>query len=196
MRFRSRIVGGFIVLFFCCSCLEQQKRAVINPLYFDLEELIDRQVEKLQSKKSRLRKDFRIESSVESRTVENVRWEQELEVFRTIDINSPVLRETFRVDTINLADRKKVVYKPKKKKDNGVSELTLTFDQSDNLKQVDGRSITDNILYSSEKKLRLDFEGDEANCLLKSYKIDTHERLLFRKSCGNTIKGEIISSSF
>jgi hypothetical protein len=55
---------------------------------------------------------------------------------------------------------------------------------------------TSNILYSSEKKFHLAFQSNKKDFLLKSYKIDTKERLLFRESCGNTIKGEVISSSF
>jgi hypothetical protein len=158
--------------------------------------MIDKQITQLKSHQSNLKKVLRIEESVESKVINNVNWNQELEVFKTIDINSPVLRETFNVDTSIHNNQKKVVYQPKESTVKGVSNLVLTLDSANNLRELTAIFKTDNILYSSEKDFHLAFESEKKSLILKSYRIDTKERLLFRKSCGNTIKGEVISSSF
>jgi hypothetical protein len=190
------IFGGFIVSCFLSSCIKEEKSGIINPLYFDVSGMIDKQITQLKSHQSNLKKVLRIEESVESKVINNVNWNQELEVFKTIDINSPVLRETFNVDTSIHNNQKKVVYQPKESTVKGVSNLVLTLDSANNLRELTAIFKTDNILYSSEKDFHLAFESEKKSLILKSYRIDTKERLLFRKSCGNTIKGEVISSSF
>jgi hypothetical protein len=188
------IIRGLVISAFFCSCIQEQKSGITSPLYFDVSGLINKQVKILQSNKFKLKKDLRVESSVESKVVDNVIWDQELEAFKSIDINIPVLRETFKIDTINRKKGKKIVYQAKESIDKGVSKLALTFDLEGNLEEIEGILMTDNILYSSEKKFDLDFTQDQNKPILKSYKIDTRERLLFRRSCGNTVKGQIISS--
>jgi len=192
MIFRIYKIIGFVVILFSLSSCQQEKSSVTaDPLYFDIVTLIDRQVELLSSINPSLVKAYEVEGKVETRTLGDINWEGELSIFKEADLNSPVLRGKYLKKEEKTDQGKRVSYTPIDILQKGISTFVVEFDESENPTSIQTELISDNIVFSSQRKLSLYFDQLKGTPILKSYSILSKENLIFKKEEANRLNGTI-----
>lgn len=185
------LIGGPLISFFLLSCGGTGNKEIGSPLYFDVNAVVEHQIQLLDSLNPSLNKDLLINNSIESKTIKEVNWGKELEVFKEADINSPVLRETFLVKQVKEDQGYSITYTPKNSTDRGVTELKIKFDEGKKLENIYCKISSDNWLYSYERIFELAFEGKNFQ-ILKNYSITNIQKILFKEKEKTNLKAQII----
>lgn len=168
---------------------------MLSPLYFDINSVIDRQITTLDSLNPLLTKTLFFGNSSEKSTLKGVDWKEELEIFKEADINSPVLRETFKEVTTPKSGGYSIQFTPIEKNNKGVTRLVVNFNKDNKLESIYCRIISDNWLYSYERIFKLQFFNKDTEVILKSYTIKNSQEILFKKKEESDLEGRIIFPS-
>lgn len=185
---------GLVFIFILSACGSENKE-ILNPLYFDIHGVITRQINLLDSLKPGLNKSLTFDGATEEKASPKVNWQQELEIFKEADINSPVLRETYQVKEEKGKRTTTIHYLPIEDKNKGVIKLSITYDENKKLKSIYCKIISNNWLYSFERDLELFFSNEKNLELLQGFSIKNSQEILFKKKDQSKLKANIIFSS-
>ncbi|HYG39349.1 MAG TPA: hypothetical protein VD908_12045 [Cytophagales bacterium] len=191
----KNIIRGLVFTFILSACEGRENKEILNPLYFDINGLITSQISLLDSLKPGLNKSLTFDKVTEEQASPKVNWQQELEIFKEADINSPVLRETYQVKEEKGKRTTTIHYLPIEDKNKGVVKLSITYDANKKLKSIHCKITSNNWLYSFERDLELFFSNEKNLELLQGFSIKNSQEILFKKKDQSKLKANIIFSS-
>ncbi|GAA5032772.1 hypothetical protein GCM10011506_23150 [Marivirga lumbricoides] len=191
MKYSSLV---FLASFFflLTSCVESVKEKPINT-YFDVEALVDEQIEQLRQKDPLLAKQISIDGQSERDTInfDSLGWVNELEVFKLANINKPNLRGEYEAVEKTLDDSKIWSYTADKQS-LGIEFLHVYFGSDSTLKKLEARYNEDNALYTSERNLEMAFENVDGKSTLSKYRIYGKQKMIMKDEVEFSIESEIL----
>ena len=183
------VIGMAFVL---TACQEQIKEKPINT-YYDVETLINRQIEKLRERDPRLAKTISIDGKVEKDTVnfDSLGWKNELEVFKLANINKPNLRDQYQA-TEKTKDGLKIWSYTAEEQSLGIEFLKVYFGSDSTLTKLEARYNENNALYTSERYLEMDFENIAGESNLSKYKVYGKQKMVMKDEVEFSIESSIL----
>ncbi len=174
------------------ACQGQIKEKPINT-YYDVETLINEQIEKLRNEDPQLAKTISIDGEIEKDTVnfDSLGWKNELEVFKLADINKPTLRDQYEA-TEKTEDGLKIWSYTADKQSLGIEFLKVYFGKDSTLTKLEARYNENNSLYTSERYLEMDFENIAGESNLSKYKIYGRQKMVMKDEVEFSIESSIL----
>ncbi len=188
----QQILFVCVVTFFLNACQERIKEKPINT-YYDVESLINKQIEKLRNKNPQLAKTISIDGETEKDTVnfDSLGWRNELEVFKLADINKPTLRDLY-LATEKTEDGMKVWSYTAEKQSLGIEFLKVYFGGDSTLTKLEARYNENNALYTSERYLEMDFDNIAGESNLTNYKVYGKQKMVMKDEVKFSIESSIL----
>ncbi len=185
--------GGFVALLFIAACSQEQKS---NQKYFDFDRLIDDQISELSQRKRVLDKMADMEGSKSDTTFlpSSEGWYTELEIFRELEnINKPAYRKAYSL-TDSIKDTKSnLLIRRYAAPSEPVSLIEFYYQiEFSRLKKIEACLAEKNLLYSTQRVLKMEFEeGEEGHPLLIRYSMEGFQKMFLRDTVRLSMLGEI-----
>ncbi len=180
------------LLFVFSACQEQIKEKPINT-YYDVETLINNQINNLRDRDPQLAKTISIDGEVERDTVnfDSLGWTNELEIFMLANINKPNLRDQYKASE-KVLDGLKIWSYNAEEQSLGIEFLKVYFGSDSTLTKLEARYNENNALYSSERDLQMDFENIAGESRLSKYKISGKQKMIMKDAVEFSIESSIL----
>lgn len=162
--------------------------------YFDLRRFLEEQVNRLAPRNPTVQRTTAIGDQRETKTLQlsAAKWEKELNMFSSANINKPSLKGLYEVDS-TLSDTYKVVsYQTKNNAKTGVQHMKVYYKQGD-VAKVEVRFQEKAIIYYTKRRLLMTFEkNSEGLPLLSTYAIDGQQKIIFQDSVDYRVEARVI----
>ena len=185
--------GGFAALLFLAACSPEQKS---NQKYFDFDRLIDDQVSELSQRKRVLDKMADMEGSKSDTTFlpSSEGWDKELEIFRALEkINKPAYRKAYSITDQVKDTRSNLLIRRYTAPSEPVPLIEFYYQiEFSRLKKIEACLTEKNLLYSTQRVLKMEFEeGEEGHPLLIRYSMEGFQKMFLRDTVRLSMLGEI-----
>ena len=163
--------------------------------YFDFDSLVQGQVQKIGLAKANLIKKTFLNGEKDSTTVvpDTTQWKHELDAFQQLDIiNKPLFKGMYHSkdqedDHSNLLVRS---YSTKMK--SPVPEVKFFYLEGyKKLKRIESVFNESNVLYSTSRKLTLEFEEKEGEPIISRYRVQGFQKMILSDSVKFLIEGTL-----
>ena len=169
-----------------CSLPEQKGGDQVTKKYFDLDSLMQIQMEQLESLNPKVNKSLTIGGKKEEKTVKNVDWNNELSVFLNSDINKPKLLDQYSAKKTTHGSDILLSYDFIKKGVTGVQKMLITKDKSTrHIQSVEIENLERNAIFSSHKNIDLTFKDNQ----LASYSMKGFDKVAMRDTMWYEVQG-------
>lgn len=181
----------FIVLAAGCS-MNNERGNTINK-YYDINGLIDEQVKLLDSISPVLLKQATIDhqQNLQKITPNDSTWEDEFSIFRTLDLNKPMLIDSYEKVELSHESEKSVTFISKFPDETLVDTLVVEFFDNQSPKRIYAAVSSKNTLFISAKKMEMLFTQTPGINLLHRYKIFGRQKMTTKDSTSFEINAEI-----
>lgn len=176
------------------SCNPQGPKRKVNK-YFDLSEFFSHQVIMLDSINPQLMKYAKVDDKTAEETMrlDSAGWAKEMEIFKKLDINKPVLIDSYQIDTI-YKDHQTILkydaYDPEKVQ---VEYLHLYFNTNlNNLQQINAFYKEVSPLYKTRRRLHLHFQPMRTKVFLNKYQIEGQQKIVLKDTVSFNVTSEVI----
>lgn len=167
------------------SCTNPVKKESDSLKYYDLNGLIDQQLDWLIEFNPKIQKTAVLNGIPESSSMrlDSVQWTRELKIFRDADLNKSRLRQEYRIvedlsePTSNLKIR---LYEAINKEIMEVEYLKIFYvEKEEDLRKLEASVLEKNSLFSSKKTLYMTFEDDgNGSIKIKHFKIEGQQKMI------------------
>jgi hypothetical protein len=191
---RFHFLFALLVSFVCMAC---QKQAVHSNMLFNVDSLLANQAELLQHKNAMLSKHVVMngkESETRIQTLDSLAWRKELRLFETIHVvNKSVNKEAYTiVDRIANVNSNLLTKSISTDRPLAVRLLQLHYLKSpDHLRNVSVEIEHRNWMYTNKNTLDLHFQDIGQDIVLVGYRIQGHQKVMFRDSVNFDIRAMI-----
>ncbi len=186
----------WLLLFFVIlslSCRQIESNNVATDKYFDIKGLIDHQVTMLDSVSPLFLKTAVIDGAEESTqfsAYDSSNWTKELSIFKSADINKPMLTDSYDIFESSASGIKTIIYNSKYPEATEVDSLGLSFADSSSFPlTIHARISGKNALFGSAKNIDLTFENFNGRHLLSNFTIDGWQKMISQDSSSYFIEG-------
>jgi hypothetical protein len=171
----------------------ERKQQKIND-YFDIEGLIDEQVKMLDSIGPSLYKEAVINGQNETETFapSDSAWVKELLIFKTADINRPMLTDSYDVREHTKDNRKSLRYISKTPGSTEVDSIAIRMNEEEKPHIFQAYLSRKNTLFRSVKSLEVTFADHQGKQLISSYKIQGWQKMASKDSTVFDISAKIL----
>jgi hypothetical protein len=162
--------------------------------YFDFDSLVHAQVHEIASTKASLIKKTFLNGKKDSTAIapDTAQWKHELDAFQQLDvINKPLFKGNYQAqdrddDHSNLLVR---VYKAKIK--SPVPEVKFFYQDGRKLKRIESVFNESNVLYSTSRKLTLEFKENHGATMISKYRVQGFQKMILSDSAKFFIEGTL-----
>ncbi len=175
-----------------CTNMENKKQKSID-VYYDINGLIDEQVELLNAISPFLLKTADLDGIKETDTLKlsEDEWENELSIFRSMDINKPMLVDSY-VEEVKTNDSHTVTtWISKSQKDTEVDTLKIYQSGTDSPNKIIAHLSSKNTLFKTSKKLELVFSEYKGDQFLDQYSVIGWQKMLSKDSTFFSVNARI-----
>ena len=181
-----------VILLFSCN----QKNLKYDKPYFDFDSLVNNQVQQIASAKASLIKKTFLKGKRDSTILlpDTAQWKHELDAFQELDIiNKPLFKGNYQSkdqedDHSNLLVRSFVT-----KMKSPVPEIKFFYqDGNMKLKRIESVFNESNVLYSTSRKLTLEFEEQQGSAMISKYKVQGLQKMILSDSVAFSIEGKLL----
>jgi len=177
-----------------CGQFKNDNKYVSNK-FIDIKGLIDHQVKLLDSIGPFLLKNAIIngaEEQININTDIDFSWENELSIFKSADINKPVLEDSYEIILKTNTRLKTVTYLSKTPLQTQVDSMAIIFTEFDNTPiQINVMMSNKNELFESARTLELTFKKSDSHFLLSSYNIEGWQKMIAKDTTNFSIVGTL-----
>ncbi len=154
--------------------------------YFDLDSLIQSQMEQLESLNPMVNKSITIDGKGEEKMLKNVDWNNEFSVFLNSDINKPKLLDQYKIEKSTNDNEIISSYEFLKKGATGIQKMKITKDKNTKyIQKVMVESLERNAIFSSHKNIDLIFKDNR----LTSYSMTGFDKVAMRDTMWYDVRG-------
>ena len=184
-----------LIIGLCIAC--QRSDEQITMAFFNVDSLIDAQVNQLTQQNSSLWKNAKMAGKSDSVFIENLdtnAWKKELEIFRKLDLNNKPVNKTNYTIKKGLHDPESnlLVCEYAALTKQPLSRVKIYYqDKMLNPKKIEGEIFEHNGLYSSIEHLTLILDETHSHPMLTQYKITGGQRMILGDSVQFEINGVI-----
>lgn len=179
-----------------CSEGERQQEAVVSiDEYYDVQGLLAANEEALRQMNVSLHKEASFAGEVEEARIrlDSVALAEELEVFREVDINKPVLSGRYHITTSQEDGRELVTYEADDKESLNINFLKV-YRNAENgvVERMEALFSNRNILYNSTRLLSLQYGKVDGQVLPQYYTVEGVQKMIFSEEKEYSIRAEFI----
>jgi hypothetical protein len=164
--------------------------------YFDFDSLVHNQVQKLSDANVKLVKKTFLNGKNDSTAFapDTTQWKHELDAFQQLDvINKPLFKGNYQF-TIQQDDHSNLLvrsYSTKMK--SPVPEVKFFYQDGQNkLKKIESVFNESNVLYSTSRKLTIQFEEQQGVVMISGYRVQGFQKMILSDSVKFLIEGRLI----
>src|SRR6185369_12552500 len=181
-----------VVLLFSCN----RQNLKYDKSYFDFDSLVNNQVQQIASAKARVIKKTFLNGKNDSTILlpDTTHWKHELDAFQQLDvINKPLFKGNYQAinqedDHSNLLVRSFTT-----KMKSPVPEVKFFYqDGFKKLKKIESVFNESNVLYSTSRKLTLEFEEQQGIAMIKRYRVQGFQKMILSDSVAFSIEGKLL----
>ncbi|WP_341226026.1 hypothetical protein [uncultured Arcticibacterium sp.] len=174
---------SFLLILGLISC-NPEESSVKEKTFYDLETVIQNEIDWLTENKPTVHKSVRINDESEELNTNDIDWKKELEIIIQSDLNKAAYKLSYdETDSLN-----QISYKLKAGEKLPVSSLEIFKDENGNLLKINSVHTTDNYLYKSTKNVLVEF----LNGHLSTYDINGNQELFIGTEKTFEIAGKVI----
>ncbi|MDN4166776.1 hypothetical protein QWY31_14790 [Cytophagales bacterium LB-30] len=190
--YNTSVLGAFLLaLIFFTSCNSPVSKEKELDIYFSVAHLLDQQMEQWVQEKASLHKTLVLDGNKEEIVVtpQNTdEWQRELSLLMEADLNKASFKDAYQVKEEKQGEETIISYEAVAPDKVRVQHMTITQNLSGILKDISISFSEKNSIYTSERKMRLEF--NEAGNLV-SYSIEGIQKMIFKDPIPYSLKAEI-----
>lgn len=173
-----------LTLFSLASCQDPDDFNVskADNLYFDLAGAIESSVEELKQKQAKVEKKVSQNGTTETQTLQIKDWAEELESFKEVDLNKPVLRDSYRIEQTDSS----LLYVAKEEK---LAVRQMEIITKGQVREVSVQYRQDSRLFDTQRSLWMKL--DTTN-ILQAYRIKSKQSVIFLTPQSYTIEARVL----
>ncbi len=183
---------GMVAALLFVSCNRENLK--YDKPYFDFDSLVHTQVHQIASAKASLIKKTFLNGKNDSTVIapDTSQWKHELDAFQQLDvINKPLYKGNYQAqeredDHSNLMVR---AYTAKIK--SPVPEVKFFYQEGKKLKRIESVFKESNVLYSTSRKLTLEFKEHQGATMISSYRVQGFQKMILSDSTKFSIEGTL-----
>jgi hypothetical protein len=165
------------------SCSNQDSKVIEKP-YFDLESLINNQIELLTRVNPLILKVWVSDNKTEKKETKISNWQKELEIFESSDINKKGLIKSYSITKNDTIEKYTLI----EGEETPVKRFTVFKDSNNQLRNIVIESETNNFLFKSKSDLNLKFK----NNLISEYAVSVSQKMFLSDGNSRKITGTIL----
>ena len=175
-----------------CTNMENKKQKTID-VYYDINGLIDRQVKLLSSVSPSLLKTANLDGNQETDTLKlsQEEWENELSIFRSMDINKPMLVDSYTEQVKKYDAEIVTTWISKSPSNTEVDTLIIYQSVKTSPNRIEAYLSSKNTLFKSSKRLELIFLAEKGGPLLEQYSVSGWQKMLSKDSTYFSVNARI-----
>lgn len=194
---RVRYVSFLVIITACISCNKTNLK--YDKPYFDFDSLINTQVASLVKVKASLSKTVLLDGKRDQSTMksDSAIIAHELDVFRQLDlINKPLYRNAYEISDGEKDSRSNLIVRTYKSKNPSPVPFVNFYYQNDflHIKKIESYYVENNSLYSTKRKLQLEFDDASGTLLLSRYELTGTQKMILSDSVKFLIEGSFNST--
>jgi hypothetical protein len=168
----SKHVFALIIVstFFLMASCSNANESLGNKKFYDVSLFIQKQQEMLTKEKPQIEKKVRINGTTEVVKSNDIRWEKELELFLQSDLNKQSYSQSYALID---STKNSLHYELKPQEHAPVKTLKIQFDDTQTPKSIEAHFVTNNFLYDSERKIKIEFEAGK----MTNYSVNGWQKL-------------------
>ena len=187
-------MGMLIMLFAACRPEGSEVDAVSSTgEYFDVQGLINRNAAQLMEMNVLLYKKATFAGNVEQTTIklDSVALADELDVFREVDINKPVLSGRYLTEKEIVDGQEVIIYRADDKEELNVNYLRIFKDsESGEVERIEALFSSRNVLYNSTRLLSMQYGEVNGMNLPVYYTVEGSQKMIFNEKENYMIKAD------
>jgi hypothetical protein len=192
-----RFIFSLISIIILVSC--NQTSLKYDKAYFDFDSLINSQVTSLAKTNASLSKTVLLDGKSDQATmrIDSAILAHELDVFRQLDlINKPLYRDAYEITDGEKDSRSNLLVRTYRSKKGSPVPFVNFYYQKDflHLKKIESYYIENNTLYSTKRKLQLEFDDTSGHLLLSRYELTGTQKMILSDSVKFSIAGSFTST--
>jgi hypothetical protein len=188
-----RFLYGLALALLVFGC--RQQNAVYDKPYFDLDSLVNQQVQQLVNARATLRKVARVGDAKDERQwqPDSAQWAREFEVFRQLDwMNRPGFKDGYTIKTEPDTHSNLQVDVYTATRPSPVLWLKIYYlGHRSNIRKVEARYRESNALFVSERALVWELETLDRQPMLTHYRMEGYQKMIANDSVVYQIEGTI-----
>lgn len=179
-----------LIVWSCGPAIEKKQKAI--DVYYDINGLVEEQLLLLDSISPSLLKIATINGIEEKTefTPSDSLWEKELLIFRSADINKPMLVDSYLKAEVKNEYSSSITYISKSPKSTLVDTLYISLKNTVPF-QIYASLRSENTLFKTSKKLKLSFKDFQGQAVLTDFSIVGWQKMISKDSTHFDIKGLI-----
>lgn len=161
--------------------------------YFDVQGLLQENEDRLREMNVVLHKKATFSGAVEEETIslDSAALAEELDIFREVDINKPVLSDRYLTETEVKKGQQVTTYLADDKEELNINYLKVYKDlESDQVERIEALFSSRNILYNSTRLLSLQYGPVNGQQLPVYYQVEGSQKMIFNDKEDYIIKAE------
>lgn len=184
-----RALGVLFVLSFLAGCNKQEVQDNLNIAYFDIEALLDKELNKLTDQGASLEKVLNADGSEERLTIapDSAGWHEQMQLFYDAGINKPGFMDQYFEESLPpIMGVSKVIYSAKNQK-NALQVMECSY-ESDRLTKIRLLVKETNVIYTITKEMYL-YLGEEG---ITGFQIMGEESMRMKDDLSYSIQGTVV----
>ena len=186
-----------ILVVICCSCFQEQASKIQpNEAFYDIKGLVDEQIKMLDSIGPSIIKKANMGLNEETNQfvpADSIAWSKEIYIFKSIDINKPLLKDSYTVADEMVGNYRSITYSSKYPSQTIVDNFTIQLTKEGGLPlelyaSLDSR----NPLYKSVRTMEMRFTNLNGKQVLSHYKSRGWQKMISKDSAQYSIDSEVI----
>lgn len=188
-----KLAFGVIAIALLSSC--NPRNLKYDKPYFDFDSLVHAQVITIGAANGSLHKKTFMNGRRDSTTFvpDTASWKRELDVFVQLDlINKPRYKDNYLLQLRPDDHSNLIMHTYTPKIPSSVKELKFFYQEgSRKLRKIESNFRDENILFSTARKLSLEFDDEQGTMVITTFKVDGYQKMIFSDSVKFAILGKV-----
>lgn len=179
---KFKISSNILAVLILSSCINEV--TISTNHYTDIPSIIHQSIDLVKKNHSKLKKESVLNQEKTSTTIENPDWENEWDMFESINLNKPAFQNLFLIDsTIN-----QLVYTAKAGEDLPIKKVIIEKDSLGKIVRLTIDLENTNSLFETSKHLEMTFSTEG----IKDYSIQGYQKIRWMSPTQYQVRGEIL----
>ncbi len=187
-----KVFLGVISVMLMVSCNRENLK--YDKSYFDFDSLVNNQVQLITLAKASLSKKTFLNGKQDSATLlpDTTHWKHELDAFQQLDvINKPLFKGNYQSKDQEDDHSNLLVRSLTTKMKSPVPEVKFFYQDGSKLKRIESVFYESNVLYSTSRKLTLEFEEQRGTAMISKYSVQGFQKMILSDSVRFLIEGKL-----
>jgi hypothetical protein len=185
----------FLLLTVIWACEPRDMAIEDHAVFFDINGLIEEQILLLDSLNPLLHKIAFLDGETDTAIFrpDSAGWARELDIFKELDLNRPVLRDKYSQlrEPDSQTGKEVITYIPIEPVNSGVRHLQISFAEG-NITRLVGEYQEKSMLYDASRKLSIEFDPRRNGSRITTYSITGSQKIILQDTVFYQLRSELV----